>query len=193
METEPTPQTTPTSSAKSVNPIRLLVIAGILVVIFGGIWAAAMNGALDSGLNLFAPRLVPARGSVTYKNAPVKRGIIRTEYLDGKTRGAFSPLDEQGRFEFKTDDQPGAMVGRHRVLVFSTTETFPPRPLIPVKYSDAKGSPLTITVTSSGPNEFQFALEGDVPESEGRGPAALGGRAGGPRANSPPAEAGQTD
>lgn len=128
--------------------LAIVVIAGIAMG-----WEEVLHGWIK-------PKLVPVTGQVEFDGKPVPGGFVRAQYLDGTGGIALGPLDEAGRFTLSTDDLPGAVVGRHKLMVYYMDNSFPPKSLIPQKYSQPETSPLTIQVTSSSDkNHFVIKLD----------------------------------
>lgn len=147
-------------------------------------FACLLISAAISGCGPTRPDLVPVSGVVTYQGQPVV-GAQVTFMAPNAARAAYGKTDAEGKFRLSTfgmDD--GAVAGNHTVTVAKPTESaggeaMSPdnpdsgyaaamaqaanRPTIkselPDKYATPETSDLTATVTSSGPNEFTFALE----------------------------------
>ena len=106
------------------------------------------------------PKLYPVSGAVTFDGAPLPAGDILLIPAD-PTLGAEPGTIKDGKYELK------ARAGNKRVSI-SASKILPggakgaggepvPEEYVPAKYnSDSK---LTIEVTSSGDNKFDFALE----------------------------------
>jgi hypothetical protein len=122
------------------------------------------------------PKLVPAVGSVKYKNAAIP-GADVVFVPDGEGQMAIGQTDEQGQFKLMTSGRPGALVGGYKV---SITAARPKRAvsqaeavamsseqiaanredLVPVKYNNSVSSELTATVNSDpAANKFEFDLK----------------------------------
>ena len=122
------------------------------------------------------PRLVPADGTVKYKNEVIP-GADVVFVPDGDGQPAIGRTDEQGRFTLLTSGRPGAMTGAYKV---SITAARPKRAvsqaeavamsseqiaanredLVPVKYNNPVSSELTATVTKDATaNKFEFDLK----------------------------------
>lgn len=114
-------------------------------------------------------------GTVLYKNQPVAGAAVtflpKGESADAKS--AHGTTDTGGNFTvttyFTADEQPaGALPGEYRVTitkidepqgVFDPLRDPPPKNHLPAKYSTPQQSPLSATVTPSGPNRFEFKLD----------------------------------
>ena len=110
------------------------------------------------------PTLVQFTGRVVYKGKPVTTGGIATLRLDDQLDSATSALDSEGKFALETNGEPGAYVGRHKVVISSMTPTMPPQPLIPGVYGSMATTPLVINVsTDPKKNTLEVVLEGSLP------------------------------
>lgn len=102
------------------------------------------------------PKTYPASGTVTYKNVPLKSGMV---YLtpEGAGNAASGKIQSDGTFElgtFEPDD--GARAGKYKVRVEVFPEGDDPglpgqefgkkKPPIPMKYMDPTRSPLTCEI-----------------------------------------------
>jgi len=144
--------------------------AGVRVVVLLGVLAA---GGCDSG-----PRVAEVSGVLRVKGGRPLDSVM-VEFLPDPGAGAAGPrstgmTDAEGRFRLVMDDQrPGAVVGRHRVLVRDYKMFGPVRkparqredelernqnnPVfksrVPVHYADPAGTPLHVDV-KAGPQEI---------------------------------------
>lgn len=164
------PQKQPSSIApefatkpQSASPVRWSRVALLLTVpiVFASVVIAGIASGWEVLLHRWMkPKLVSVSGQVEFSGKPVPGGFVRTQYLDGTGGVALGPLDEAGRFTLSTDDLPGAVVGRHKLMVHYMDNSFPPKSLIPEKYTHQETSPLTIQVTSSSDkNHFVIKLD----------------------------------
>jgi hypothetical protein len=112
-------------------------------------------------------KLVGVAGTVTYKGEPLDSGTV-TFFTTDPPAPAGGALVTNGKF--KIDAERGLAPGTYRVQISSprgvaerTPEQIaagasaPARERIPAKYNTA--SQLTVEVTRSGPNEFNWAIE----------------------------------
>jgi hypothetical protein len=121
-------------------------------------------------------KLVPAGGSVKYKNAAIPGADI-VLVPDGEGQAAIGRTDDQGQFTLMTSGKRGAAVGSYKVAI---TAARPKREvpeaervamsseqiaanredLVPVKYNNPVSSELTATVSKdSAANKFEFDLK----------------------------------
>jgi hypothetical protein len=112
--------------------------------------------------------LVPVSGVVTLDGKPVAdAGVLFAPVAGGPP--ATGGTDANGAFELRTNNRPGAVVGKHRVTVIKR-ETLGLGPLgptspkgiqviwhVPERYSKAETSGLQLTVERGG-GEFPLAL-----------------------------------
>jgi len=133
--------------------------------------AAAVFGCGGSG-----PKTVPAKGTVKFADGTVPVGdvaLIRFDPVGGiplnqnpnqegaqERHAASGTIQADGAFTlttFETGD--GALPGDYKVVltVFKNRDTR--ERLLADKYYSAETTPLTASVTSSGPNEFSFTLD----------------------------------
>ena len=134
--------------------IRTVVLLGIVAGGSYGIWTSLQT----------PPTLVQFTGRVVYEGKPVTTGGIATLRLDDQLDSATSALDSEGKFALETNGEPGAYVGRHKVVISSMTPTMPPQPLIPGVYGSMTTTPLVINVsTDPKKNTLEVVLEGSLP------------------------------
>lgn len=114
--------------------------------------------------------LAPVSGRITFDGEPLGGGVINLQPIAGENKtvgpGSTARCDADGRFTLKTlHDDDGAVVGEHRVRVYSfSAETAPvtesdegqPVEKIPHKYNYR--STLTFAVPSGGTDEANFDL-----------------------------------
>jgi len=131
----------------------LLVWGNLPFVLF--LWSCGKN-VPDAG-----PR---ATGVVTLDGRPITSGTV---FFSPKQNGssAFGVLGADGRFEAYTSmSQKGLAAGEYRVY-FATGEAEEdssggdPPSRLPRKFTDLAKSGLEVTVSSDGPNEFEFHLK----------------------------------
>jgi hypothetical protein len=114
--------------------------------------------------------LAPVSGVVTLGGEPLRNGVVNFQPIGGDNAnpgpGSTGITDQQGRFELKTpDDAPGAVVGEHKVRIFSRNAEAPrqdwepnPEPeRVPRKYNYQ--SQLTFTVPPEGTETADFKLD----------------------------------
>lgn len=122
------------------------------------------------------PKLIPATGTVKYKNALIPGAdVVLVPEGDGQT--AIGKTNEQGEFTLKTGGLPGVLVGSYKV---SITAARPKRAvseaeavsmssqqiaanredLVPIKYNNPISSELTATISQDpAANKFTFDLK----------------------------------
>jgi hypothetical protein len=145
------------------------IIAGVVCGMF------VISGCGD-GLGL-----KPTTGTVTYKGAPVE-GANVTFVAESGPIGT-GTTDASGKFTITTNGKPGAVVGKHGVMISKTSsniEGMPANPTpedmmkmgakmgakagaiskdeLPSKFGTTQGSGLTADVTADGENNFPFDL-----------------------------------
>ena len=140
-------------------------------------------GCSGQGGGPAAPKTVPAKGKVTYKNLPVA-GATVSFVGDGKIPAAIATTEADGTFILTTSQSgDGAVPGTHRVIVSkivappssakpkggsmsmedaAKTANEPaaakPLSLLPEKYASADSSRLSFTVKQGDPNDFKIEL-----------------------------------
>ena len=115
--------------------------------------------------------LVPVSGTVTLDSEPIAGGVINFQPVasaDATTGGPGSSgrINDEGRFSLTTvRGQPGAVVGTHKVKIFSfspespvvsDTDSGPSKERVPERYNYR--SKLTFEVSTSGTDQADFAL-----------------------------------
>ena len=124
---------------------------------------ATAVGCGGSGLEL-----APVAGVVTLDGQPVSEAGIMFQPADAsKGPPAYGATDENGRFELITANQPGALIGEHRVAISKTESIAIPQrrglPIyktkehIPPKYGNYESSGLSVTVEDDD-NSLKFDL-----------------------------------
>ncbi len=129
------------------------------------------------------PKLLPATGTVTYKNTPVEGAVVSFRCQEAN-KIATGTTDAQGRFELSTyQGGKGAVAGKHKVTVTKTSAPSgaaaagplsmedamkagmkkqgppaEPRNLLPPKYADAARPLLEYTVSPGAANDFKIEL-----------------------------------
>ena len=130
--------------------------AALMVLILGGIaWSL---GWLEPLVDIASPKLCEVRGTVQYNGKPLTMGFVGTNYERGGLMGALGPIDADGTFRLTTNGEPGAYSGRHRVTVLCMDGGFPPKSIIPERYTQPETSPFVIHVARTGPNNVQLEL-----------------------------------
>ena len=115
--------------------------------------------------------IVPAKGVVTFKGAPIAKIAVVFTPAEGKGSIAEGITDESGNFQLQTlEPGDGAMVGNYKVSFRYVSDVIPDMPgfvggkkaepsPIPAKYGDANKSGFTATVDAdSSKNVFKFDL-----------------------------------
>jgi hypothetical protein len=111
--------------------------------------------------------IVPVSGTVTLDDEPLADALVSFQPIGATTSsepgpGSFGRTDEEGRYTLQIvePDQPGAVVGPHRVLISTATSgggdgdrTVGER--VPRRYRDGK---LQFTVPDGGTSEADFEL-----------------------------------
>ncbi len=132
-------------------------IAVVIVLLFVGLaWGI---GWLEPLIDMASPTLRPVTGTVRYNGQPLTKGFVRTIHERGGRMGGLGPINADGTFELTTNDDPGAFVGRHRVIVLCFDGGMPPKSILPERYSEPRLTPLVIQVSRTGPNQVQIELE----------------------------------
>jgi hypothetical protein len=121
----------------------------------------ATGGCNRSGLNL-----APVEGVVKLNGAPVEgAGVL---FMPSSGPFATGTTDAEGKFTLTTANEPGAIIGDHRVIITKTQTTatqiagerlprYNTKHLIPTKYGDLSASGLAKTVVDDD-NKFEFNL-----------------------------------
>lgn len=131
-------------------------MTALLVLILGGLaWGL---GWLEPLANWASPTLREVRGTILYNGKPVTKGFVRTIHESRGVMGTLGPINADGTFELTTNDNRGAYSGRHRVVVLCMDGGFPPKSILPERYTEPQTSPLLIQVSRSGPNQVQLEL-----------------------------------
>ncbi|MBX3442711.1 MAG: hypothetical protein KF774_09905 [Planctomyces sp.] len=166
----------------SFNLIRVVLTVSVLALLIGGAVYMYENRA-SSG-----PRLVEARGRVTWKGNPVTVGAVMTQHVDDPMQATLGAFDSDGKFVLDTNGDPGAAVGRHKLIVASYEDGgLPPPPRVPTKYVDFRTTPLEIEVFADpSRNVYEIVLEGELDPRPGRGGPPAGDDGPAARANGRP-------
>ena len=107
------------------------------------------------------PKLAPVSGSVTYKGQPLEKGKIQLEPQSGRT--AYGEIVDGQIKNIKTfEPGDGAIVGTHRVSIYSFVrepvgmEIVPSA--IPERYNDPSTSGVTVMIEAGTKNELEIDL-----------------------------------
>ena len=104
----------------------------------------------------------PMTGTVTMDGKPLTRGIVVLMPIEGtKAPQATGAIRADGTYSIETSNRPGAVVGKHKVIVQCREELTveeqramkPPRSLIPpqyAKYTRYEETPLIVEVPPEG-------------------------------------------
>jgi hypothetical protein len=144
---------------------RVAVFLAVPVLIAIGAVVGIALGWEDVLRKWTRPKLVAVTGQVEMDGKPVPAGFVRTKFLDGPGGTALGPLDKDGRFSLTTGDDSGAFLGRHKVMVYYMDNSFPPKSLVPEKYTQPETSPVTIEVNASA-DRNHFVIRLDSPEQD---------------------------
>ncbi len=136
-----------------------------MVALLGGILGTLLTGCGGSGAKL--PPLAPVSGRVTLDGSPVPRGTVT--FVPDESKGTKGPtavgqIGPDGRFTLQTAQQPGAVVGHHKVRIRARQEPKTPQEegkepsLIPTKYENENTSGLSFEVKAGQKNEFNIEL-----------------------------------
>jgi hypothetical protein len=129
------------------------------------LWTSALLSFLTTGCNRGGLELAPVEGVVTYNGSPVADAGVMFAPQQGPS--AMATTDADGRFSLTTANQPGAVIGDHRVSISKVETISIPQPRgfplyqhkshIPAKYGDVTTSQLTASVVDDD-NHFEFKL-----------------------------------
>jgi hypothetical protein len=112
------------------------------------------------------PPLFPAGGVVVFRGGkPVPAGLV--EFVpDGGGPSARGRVGADGRFTLATDDRPGAVAGRHRVVVLpmAVADGAPlghkhKAVVVHPKHGRFETSGLSATVEAGGANDFRLEVD----------------------------------
>ncbi|MBP89157.1 MAG: hypothetical protein CMJ64_20975 [Planctomycetaceae bacterium] len=158
------PATTSILSLRRVFVIVLPITVVMLAIVVG---FGFFDGAKWIN-DLLRPPMVAGSGQVLFRGAPLGGGELRSKPESKGLPGAMGFLDDQGRFDLKTDIDgdyvDGAFVGEHKVTVTLYGQAFAAGtpPLTPEKYASFDTTPLTIVVSkSSADNMYLITLQED--------------------------------
>jgi hypothetical protein len=165
MTTSPSTSTAAGGSAASSSKKTMILILGGALVVFAliilGVFYDVSSMLPGSG----PPALIEASGRVTWEGRPLGGGTVQTKPANPRHPGAVGFLDEDGNFDFRTQDaqgtyQMGIVPGKHKVAVTHYGVNYPmgAPPATPPHYADADTSPVEIVVSKS-PEENRFEIE----------------------------------
>ena len=155
-----TPTAVSTSGENPTKPRRSgrwwLLIAMVVVLLAAGVTVASLG--LDVTADLISPSLVDVRGKVTYNGKPLTDGFVQTFYARKGWMGALGIVEKDGTFQLTTNGDPGVFSGDHRVVVMWMDNRFPPKHLLPDRYTQPDTTPLVIHVSRWKSNEILLEL-----------------------------------
>ncbi len=119
--------------------------------LLGALFVLSLSAA---GCGKSEEKLAPVRGKVYYRGEPVQGGTI--VFAPDADRGGHGPIAHaeigaDGSFSLRTDGEPGATPGWHRVTVAGTS--------IPARYCDPELSRESREVKAAIINDFDIRLE----------------------------------
>jgi hypothetical protein len=111
-----------------------------------------------AGCDTEAAKREPVEGRVYFRDEPLHGGTIA--FTPDADRGNDGPMatgeiQSDGRYTLRTGDDPGAVIGWHRVTIAAG----PDGQALPRKYSDPKFSDQSREVKPGQANAFDFHLE----------------------------------
>lgn len=134
-----------------------------------------------SGETSKAPKLVPAKGAVKYQGKPIVAATVLFNPTDGTP--AMGMTDNEGNFTVTTGGRPGALIGKHKVIITKAStgadgksrtdmkpqdmekmvkegvSFAPPKSEFPVRYTTLSGTNLEADVSADpASNVFEFNL-----------------------------------
>lgn len=148
------------------NVMRILL--GMTLAVIG----VGCGGAGEDKWAKDRPEVVDVEGVVTYQNQPVEGATVVFAPTDGK-HAASGLTDSSGRFTVSAfPNSEGAVPGSYKVTVTKletptgaegggdghSESAAVPKNLLPTKYAETAGTPLTADVPASGKTDFQFDL-----------------------------------
>lgn len=112
-------------------------------------------------------KVVPVSGTVKLDGQPLTNGVVAFQPLGSKSQenpgpGSTAYTDASGRFTLATpDDGPGAVVGKHRVQIWTKMDSSNDagggwREKLPAKYN--QDTTLTFEVPAQGTDQANFDL-----------------------------------
>jgi hypothetical protein len=140
--------------------MRFLSVLGAL-----GLLLLSLAGCQNEGEDL-----APVHGQVFFKGQPLEGGTI--VFTPDPDRGGYGPLatgeiDQQGHYTLKTEGQPGAVPGWHRITVKATaprggdpaSKDARNREVLPLEYSDPERSGTCREVKPGQDNTINLRLD----------------------------------
>ena len=134
-----------------------------------------------SGETSKAPKLFPAKGVVKYQGKPIAAASVLFNPADGTP--AMGMTDNEGNFTVTTGGRPGALIGKHKVVITKAStggdgkartdmkpqdmekmvkegvSLAPPKSEFPVRYTTLSGTTLEADVSAdAASNVFEFNL-----------------------------------
>jgi hypothetical protein len=156
------------SSLKTMASILVGAVAVFAVIIAGVFFDI---GSMLPGST--PPEIVAGSGRVTWEGRPLGGGTVATQPANPRHPSAVGFLDDDGNFDFRTQDangtyQLGIVPGKHKVTVTHYGVNYPmgAPPATPPHYADAETTPVEIVVSKS-PEENVYNIE--VVGEPGRG------------------------
>lgn len=164
--TPPPPDPAATATPETQPPKRtsiwvwIAAVAILLVAAVGGSITAV--GGIENFQNLMGPTMVEVRGKVNYNGKPLSAGFVQTYYerQGPGWLGGLSPLEPDGTFHLQTNGKPGVLSGKHRFVVTWMDNSFPPKSLLPQKYTDPETTPFVFQISRQGHKDLVLDLEG---------------------------------
>ncbi len=111
-------------------------------------------------------RIATVKGVVTLNGEPVPRGMVQfvpIESVSGELSTATGEIKSDGSYQLQTDNQAGAVVGRHKVRIEARAvpknemDTLPAS-LVPERYTSESTSGLEVTVEPGKSNVLNLEL-----------------------------------
>jgi hypothetical protein len=148
------PDANRSGSNRSIGKWIALTVVVVLVAAGGTIMAIGVDSIADQ----IAPKLVEVTGKVKFNGQPMTAGFVQTYYARKGYMGSLGPIGKDGEFKLLTNGDAGAYSGEHRMVVIWMDNSFPPKHLLPAKYTSPASTPLVIQVSRSGKNELEIEL-----------------------------------
>ena len=147
--------------AKPANYVKDASIAWFAAACAVGLSCPTLAGCQPSG-----PTAYPASGRVVFSDkSPLTSGNIEFAPVEGEIRtSARGMIEEDGSFRLSTfSEADGALAGRHRVLIIPGRQRGErpgtERRTLHGKYQSFDTSGLEATISTDGPNIFEFVVE----------------------------------
>lgn len=112
--------------------------------------------------------LIPVSGRVYYDNQPLTTGTVSFHLANTTGHVPTGVIDKEGRYSLSTNYQPGAPLGRYKVVIHATEPTDNPgkaspglpKSLIPARYNQGSTTPFLIEVKPDAPEgAYDLRLE----------------------------------